>query len=171
MLLRPPQQSEPGFVGAAVRPVSVAISRTAAPRPHLPTTAPLNPAGPRCWSRGISHCFRIIIAAAVQILAPLPHISRHIVKSPGIGGFLNHRMGFGIRIIVIPTNSIHVRILASVCFRYLPIVKGCGSTRPRRIFPLCFRRQSVRPFPKGVHMVNVFTWLKETPSTGQVGHS
>ena len=94
----------------AVAGVGVAPSRRPA---VLGVVVPAAPAydPPRTRSRAnrVGHCARIV---AEPIPAPLLHIPTHVVKAPGIGQFLAHRVGHIGAVSTIPADLIQIRIRA-----------------------------------------------------------
>ena len=80
-----------------------AVGRAAAIGVEIPTPAPFHPERPRI-PVGVR---RTDVAGVIPIpvVTPLPHVAVHVIKPPGIRGFLSDRMGFTVAVAFIPSGQ------------------------------------------------------------------
>ena len=127
-----PQQAEAqtGSMGGG-RDVA-AIWRPAISGVSKPVAGPDNSLRARTGTSGI--CHRAPWIWAVPVLHPLAHIPQHVAQTPRVRRLLPHGIGFVLahRADVAPRDRIEVRCVAVA-----------ARARPRRVFPLCLRREAV----------------------------
>ena len=101
--------TEPVVAVAVGRGVAVAVSRPAKLRVVAPTATAYHPVGARFGAFGVRHGGTAkIFLPPVQ--APLPHISVHVIESPGVGQIGAHLGMIG----GIPALAV-ILIVTSVC--------------------------------------------------------
>jgi hypothetical protein len=84
-----------------VRSVPVAVRRPAAPGAVDPAAAPVHPERAHRSTSRIS--YRTARVVAMPVLAPLPHITVHVVQTPRIRLLLANWMRLSSRVLVVPT--------------------------------------------------------------------
>ena len=94
-----------------------------------PATAPIHAVGPRRRTRRVS--LRIAAITARPILAPLPHITTHIIQAQFIRLFLFYGVCLAATIIRVPS---HIAQGIATCI----LIPSTLLTTASSIFPLCF---------------------------------
>ena len=113
LLLLLETNTEANIAEADAGGVVAAHSRTKVRPNVVPGATPYNPRRARCRPSGINHRVAAGIGRLVPVCGPLPHISMHIKKAPGVGRVLPHITGlFKIASVISTAVPIIIRIRA-----------------------------------------------------------
>lgn len=121
--------TEPNVFAAKARRVAVTAGNATAGSSVEPATAPSHAVGPRRRTRRVS--LRIAAITARPILAPLPHITTHIIQAQFIRLFLFYGVCLATDIFPIPS---HIAQGIATCI----LIPSTLLTTASSIFPLCF---------------------------------
>ena len=109
LLLLLETNTEANIVGAGAGGDDAAPSRTKVRPSAVPGATPPNPKRARCRPSGINHRVAAGIGLLEPVCGPLPHISMHIKKAPGVGRILPHIAGL-LKIVSIISTAVPVVI-------------------------------------------------------------
>ena len=126
-------QAEAEAAAAVAGHVAAAVPRAAAPHVAAPATAAVPTVRPTVRPCRIG--LRVTAITASPILAPFPHVARHIVEAQFIGMLGLHGMGLVTAVAVIPRHVVNVA--ATAVLGVAALVASAGGE-----LPLGFCRQA-----------------------------